>query len=36
MHQLLRKQIAKAVDVDGALDVDQLTAAVSATYDDAD
>jgi diguanylate cyclase (GGDEF)-like protein/PAS domain S-box-containing protein len=36
MHQFLRKQIAKAVDVDGALDIDRLTAAVSATYDDAD
>jgi diguanylate cyclase (GGDEF)-like protein/PAS domain S-box-containing protein len=36
MHQLLRKQLAKAVDANGALDLDKLTATVSATYDDAD
>jgi diguanylate cyclase (GGDEF)-like protein/PAS domain S-box-containing protein len=36
MHQLLRKQLAKAVDANGAIDHDKLTAAVSSTYDDAD
>jgi diguanylate cyclase (GGDEF)-like protein/PAS domain S-box-containing protein len=36
MHQLLRKQIAKAVDASGAIDLDRLTAAISSTYDDAD
>jgi diguanylate cyclase (GGDEF)-like protein/PAS domain S-box-containing protein len=36
MHQLLRKQIARAVDANGAIDHDKLMAAVSSTYDDAD
>jgi diguanylate cyclase (GGDEF)-like protein/PAS domain S-box-containing protein len=36
MHPLLRKQLSKAVGGDGALDIDRLTALVSATYDDAD
>ncbi len=36
MHPLLRKQLAKAADANGSIDVEKLTATVSSTYDDAD